>query len=579
MSARKRLTGQFVWQLIIAGVLMIMLIVGTFFVIVNKLLEVEMNKDFASTGLPMLIESITLKDGQVVFDEQLLESARKQGGWLQVLNEQGEVISSYHKPDDVPTFYTAGELASYINGQMEFPYHLYIWIEPKDNTMYTLLYGTPKESIDLVSEIKQSAILQNGHIDLSPALIKQIQDMNGYIQVLDARGLEIASRFKAADAPDHYTVQELTLRSMYSERYQSKLYFEYDAEAMQTWLLHVPLQNGVKSNPSLTPELAIVFMGFIFIIVVIIVIFLFLSLWYGNRFGTPILHMMNWLRNLALGQYEEPHDLSGRPKSQTRTGKIRRKYRMYADIIQSLRHLTDSLKRNDEVRLQLEKTKEEWIAGVTHDMKTPLSSIMGYAHMLKAENYEWTNEEIHEFAAIINDKADYMDLLIADLSMTYRLQNDSDVLHFDKVEINQFVQLCMVQFMNDPNYETAELTLEQASEPIIYPIDTNGFKRIMMNLLANAFIHNPIGTKVQVTIYYQNKGFSIQFQDDGEGMDEETMNQLFERYYRGTNTEGIGNGTGLGMAIAKQLVLKHRGTIEVISAKGQGTQIDLSFQL
>jgi len=574
MSIRKRLTGQFVWQLLLAGLLIIALIVATFFYIANKMSEIEINQNFGAAGLSKLVDSLEMKDGNLTFDNQLLEIVDRQAGWLQVLNDEGKVIASYHTPKDVPNAYIAGELTSYFNGQREFPYHIYIWIQTKNNTMYTFLYGVPKTNESLLQTVKQTAVLNEGKIDLPSELIEQLQAVHGYIQVLDSKGIEVASRFKAANALSQYTVQELVLRSKYSDRYNSQLYLEYDEITKQTWLLHVPLFLPYSDS---SPELVILLIGFICIVTIIVIIFLFLSLWYGNRFGTPILHMMNWLYNLAQGKYEEPRDVMGRPKSRTTIGRIKRKYQMYSDILGSLQQLTESLQRNDEIRLQLEMTRNEWITGVTHDMKTPLSSILGYAHMLKAEHYQWSNREVREFAAIIQDKADYMDLLISDLSMTYRLQNDAHFLVFDQMEINQFVQTCIVQFMNDPQYETAEITLVQVNKPIIYPIDQNGFRRIIMNLLANAFIHNPSGTKVQVTIYLDSEGFGILFQDDGEGMDQITMNQLFDRYYRGTNTEGTTNGTGLGMAITKQLVLKHGGTIKVSSAAGQGTQFKLYF--
>ncbi|TCZ73030.1 HAMP domain-containing histidine kinase [Paenibacillus albiflavus] len=576
MSIRKRLTGQFVWQLLLAGLLMIALIVATFFYIANKMSEIEVNQNFGAAGLSKLVDSLEMKDGNITFDNQLLEIVDRHAGWLQVLNEEGKVITSYHTPKDVPNAYIAGELTSYYKGQMEFPYHIYIWIQTKNNTMYTLVYGVPKtnKGLLLLHHVKQTAVINEGKINLPAELSEQLQAVHGYIQVLDSKGTEVASRFKAANALSQYTVQELVLRSQYSDRYNSQLFLEYDEITKQTWLLHVPLTIPYSDS---SPELVILLIGFICIVTTIVIIFLFLSLWYGKRFGTPILHMMNWLHNLAQGKYEEPRDVMGRPKSRTITGRIRRKYQMYSDILGSLQQLTEGLQRNDEIRLQLETTRNEWITGVTHDMKTPLSSILGYAHMLKADHYQWSNREVHEFAAIIQEKADYMDLLISDLSMTYRLQNDAHFLVFDQMEINQFVQTCIVQFMNDPQYETAEITLEQANEPIDYPIDQNGFRRIIMNLLANAFIHNPSGTKVQVTIYLDSEGFGILFQDNGEGMDQITMNQLFDRYYRGTNTEGTTNGTGLGMAITKQLVLKHGGTIKVSSATGQGTQFKLYF--
>jgi signal transduction histidine kinase len=113
----------------------------------------------------------------------------------------------------------------------------------------------------------------------------------------------------------------------------------------------------------------------------------------------------------------------GRSPSRTPKGTLRRRFRLFADVILSLQHLTQTLRHNEEMRRQLEQTREEWIAGVSHDLKTPLSSIKGYSHMLAAEQYRWTEEEVREFSGIILEKANYMETLIDDLSLTYRLKN------------------------------------------------------------------------------------------------------------------------------------------------------------
>ncbi len=92
--------------------------------------------------------------------------------------------------------------------------------------------------------------------------------------------------------------------------------------------------------------------------------------------------MMNWLKNLSNGKLQEPKDKRGRPASRSGEGRLRRPYRVYREVIQSLDSLTGSLKQAEEARSRLEKSREEWITGVPHDLKTPLSSIKGYADLL-----------------------------------------------------------------------------------------------------------------------------------------------------------------------------------------------------
>nr|WP_275900739.1 HAMP domain-containing sensor histidine kinase [Paenibacillus periandrae] len=287
---------------------------------------------------------------------------------------------------------------------------------------------------------------------------------------------------------------------------------------------------------------------------------------------------MDWLQHLANDDYNEPTDRKGRPRSIHKNQKLKRRYRLFTEIFTSLSRLSDTLKRNDDVRIRLEKTREEWIAGVTHDLKTPLSSIFGYAHLLETDDYEWTREEVREFAAIIKEKASYMDAMIGDLSITYRLKNEAQPLSLERVEMNAFIERAIIRLLQDPRLSAANVTLTRMDQELSYPIDPGWFNRIIDNIVANAVLHNPPGTAVRISLSTQDdQGFVILVSDNGQGMDEATAELLFERYFRGTNTEENDQGTGLGLAIAKQLVLAHGGTIEVQSAYGAGTVIRMAF--
>ncbi|CJI13212.1 sensor histidine kinase [Streptococcus pneumoniae] len=313
------------------------------------------------------------------------------------------------------------------------------------------------------------------------------------------------------------------------------------------------------------------------ILLIVFVYLVILSIWYGNKFGKPLLHAMRWLKNIAGGKYEEPISKKGKPVRFRRSGKEKWSFRLFRDVTSSLEHLSITLKKNDAMRQVLQQTREEWITGLTHDLKTPLSSIYGYALLLESNQYNWTDRDIQQFGSVMKEKSQYMTTLIDDLSLTYQLKNNSLPAQHVNVEINQFVQKVLLQFINNPTLQNQNIEFVPSSNKIQYFIEEKWFQRIIENLLVNAVKHNNETTTVIVKLSQNANSFTLSISDDGKGMDEKTKELLFERYYRGTNTEESNIGTGLGLAITKQLVHAHNGTISVDSALGKGTTIILVF--
>lgn len=113
------------------------------------------------------------------------------------------------------------------------------------------------------------------------------------------------------------------------------------------------------------------------------------------------------------------------------------------------------------------------------------------------------------------------------------------------------------------------------SEKIEFDFDENLMRRCISNLIFNALIHNSEGTEVVVDIRNQGR-INIEIRDNGKGIDEEDIRKLFNRYYRGTNTESH-KGSGLGMSIAKEVIEAHGGNIFVESELGKGTSIKIEL--
>lgn len=211
------------------------------------------------------------------------------------------------------------------------------------------------------------------------------------------------------------------------------------------------------------------------------------------------------------------------------------------------------------------------------DLKTPLSSIRGYAHMLEADVYDWS--PLRSFARIMLDKAQHMDGLINDLTLTYQLRSGGQAPVLETVDLNEFMAEAVREASRHPQFEQSRIRFFPPERPVTLAIYKPWLQRIVDNLVANALLHNGEGTTLAVSVRKEGRGdVTITFEDDGEGMDEATKARLFDRYYRGTDSESRMEGTGLGMAISKALTEALGGTIEVESDPGRGTAIRVVFQ-
>jgi len=288
---------------------------------------------------------------------------------------------------------------------------------------------------------------------------------------------------------------------------------------------------------------------------------------------------MAWLSALARGEYAEPVGRNGRPVSRKRDGvSLRRPYATYREVFSSLGTLTAEMRSNAEERARIEAARDEWVAGVSHDLRTPLTSIRGYADIL-ASDYEFEAQEVRRQAAVIATQAGHMDELLDDLNLSFRLRADALALSRTSVDLIELAREAAVSLANDPRAAHTHVVFDEppGSGPIMVSVDPMLLRRAMANLLVNAAVHNPGGTTVRVTVAHESPWALVRVADDGVGMDDATRGRLFDRYFRGTSTRVDAEGTGLGMAITRQIVVAHGGVIDVASTSGHGTVVQIAL--
>ncbi len=245
----------------------------------------------------------------------------------------------------------------------------------------------------------------------------------------------------------------------------------------------------------------------------------------------------------------------------------------FGNVYKALNELNENIGKSDEIQRSTDEKRNEWIANITHDLKTPLSPVKGFAEILCAPE-KLKEKEIAGYGRTILKNIDYAEHLINDLKLTYQLDFKELPTDFERVCITRYVKEIVIELINNPSFSGRNLEFEEDGSESFVEADKILLKRAIENLVINALIHNPEDTKVCVGVESASDDtVKIIVKDNGRGMSEKEVSRLFDRYYRGGNTSQKTGGTGLGMAIARQIIEQSGGRVEVMSKVAEGTII------
>ena len=251
---------------------------------------------------------------------------------------------------------------------------------------------------------------------------------------------------------------------------------------------------------------------------------------------------------------------------------------IYKDVFHNINFLNDRLKASEEERKKTENLREEWIANISHDLKTPLSPIRGYAEILSDPEYNVDPKEAERYGKIILRNVESVETIVENLNFTYKLKNGIIPIDFKEGNMVRLLKEVIIGILNHPKYEKRNISFICSEDKINFKFDNTLLYRAFTNILYNSVIHNSSDTIIKVTIEKKDKIY-INIQDNGKGMEESELKKLFERYYGGTKSSVNVKGSGLGMAIAKQIIEAHGGNIDVKSKVDIGTSITIIFTL
>lgn len=390
--------------------------------------------------------------------------------------------------------------------------------------------------------------------DLSSEEIKQELNRNQiWAMLLDADGNCIWEVSLPEEIPTQYTLQDV---AVFSKGYLQ----DYPVFVRNTdnglLVLGYPKGSFMKLTGNYFPIRAIrLFPLFVTGILAIDILLLFLVYYFSKRkIAKNTEPIMASIKTLSTGK---PVDLSIRGE---------------------LSEIADSVNQASQVLSRQNQARANWISGVSHDIRTPLSMIMGYAQRITGDH--GASENIQQEAEIIRAQSAKIKDLVQDLNLVSQLEYEMQPIHKEPVRLSKLLRSYAADLLNAGIGEkySFEVEISPEAEPTVIECDARLISRAIGNLVQNSINHNPQGCDIFLSLVCSSENVSITVADNGVGMSAEKLRELEGKpHYMESTDERLDLRHGLGLLLVRQIVAVHSGTMKIGNGVGGGFETVLVF--
>ncbi|OAJ75552.1 histidine kinase [Brevibacillus sp. SKDU10] len=417
------------------------------------------------------------------------------------------------------------------------------------------------ESMDIVDVKIEAANYKQE--DQRKELLPHLKSIGGWLEHLNANKQLV--RVYGNKLDDRKSYSENQLFELLQNHEQQPYYYSMYQNALDSktpyLLLKIPRNNILVSKDlkqiDIFDPFAKSFMTYLamfgFIMLIFIVLYIY---WTARRIKAPLIIILDALKKMTDGDYSARIHL----KAEHEFVQIRDTFNYMADVLEETR-------RENEI---LEKGKQRMLMDISHDLKTPITSIQGYAKALK-EGMATDEERKQRYLEYIYQKSIRVNHLINNLFELLKLDAPDYRLHLRLEEITEFVRDMVVLHYTEMLDKQFHLQLDIPERELYLYFDRIQLTRVLSNLLVNAIKYNPAGTTMRISLSEEKYYVVIKIADNGIGISEDIKENIFEPFVRADSSRASEGGTGLGLSIAKRIVTKHGGTIKLTSTDTEAT--------
>ncbi len=260
------------------------------------------------------------------------------------------------------------------------------------------------------------------------------------------------------------------------------------------------------------------------------------------------------------------HDLAQEKPVQLETKGI------FQDLAKSINQTSKILQKKNKALKKRDEARYNWIAGISHDIRTPLSMVLGYAGEL--EENKVLPEEQREQAGIIRQQGEKLRVLIQDLNLVSMLEYEMQPLNIKTLFLSALARQVAADFVNNGLDEKYVINLELAQEDIKVKGDEKLLLRALTNLVQNSITHNPQGCEIllKTCISLDSETCSFIVADRGKGISQDKLSDLLELPYSAQRKHAVAKGHGLGLPMVSKIAQAHKGKLILKSRPGEGLE-------
>lgn len=288
------------------------------------------------------------------------------------------------------------------------------------------------------------------------------------------------------------------------------------------------------------------------------VIISFIASYYSaKRIINPFVEMNHTVQCYSKGDFSQRIPITGRDEA--------------SQLGRSFNEMAEQLK-------DLENTRRSFVANVSHELRSPLTSMKGFLEAMVDGTIP--PEEHEKYLSLVLSETRRMTVMVNDLLDLARIESGIITVNYDIFDINELVRRTLITFEARISEKNMELDVRFAQEQCFVLADNGQISQVLRNLIDNAIKYSPDNSSITISTYALRKEVYVSIKDTGVGIPAEDVPHVFDRFYKveKAHTRSPQVGSGLGLAIVKKIIEAHDQSITVKSAKGRGTQFTFTLQ-
>ncbi len=280
----------------------------------------------------------------------------------------------------------------------------------------------------------------------------------------------------------------------------------------------------------------------------------FSGLFFIRSIVVPVKKLNAATRSIAAGNYKEKIELPKRYDDEL------------AELAESINYMTDEIDRTD-------KLKNDFISTVSHELRTPLTAIKGWTETLLCINSS-SDETVNNGLRVIQNETERLYTLVEDLLDFSRMESGRMTLHLKRIDIIAELDDAVYVLKDRAGREGKELYYSSPEYAAPVNADPDRIKQVFVNIIDNAIKYTPAGGKISILAMIDSANVRIRVADTGCGISPEDLPRIKEKFYKANFTT---KGSGIGLAVCDEIINLHKGTLEISSVYGEGTEVNITL--